>query len=115
METNKKLLRDALELALADEKFMGDKTKVDKAIDALTPKSTVSATFKRLQGNARRDFNDKKEEGTPGYTEHTKAGKIKKYVHDKFKAYMENPKTKDEATKLYYAAYPQETEKEPEG
>lgn len=103
---NEKRLRDAFELALADTKFMGDTSKVDRAIEALTPKSTISATLKRLQGNARRDFLDKRDSGVVGYTEETRADKMRKYVHDRFKSYMEDPKTSDEANRLFNDAFP---------
>lgn len=109
MTTNVERLNAAVTLALADVKFMGDKTKVDKAIVALTPKSTVTATFKRLQGNALSDFLVKKDEMAAGYTDETKADKIKEYVHDRFKSYMEAFNTSAEATKLFNAAYPLKT------
>lgn len=104
--SNVERLNAAVALAVADAKFMGDNSKVNKAIEALTPKSTVSATFKRLHGNALSAFLVKKEEGVTGYTSETKAAKIKEYVHEKFKSYMDDPKTSEEATKLYNAAYP---------
>ena len=106
MPSNKEKLEAALALALADEKFMGNNSKVDKAIDALTPKTTVSATFKRLLGNARRDYLDKKDAGLAGYTELTRAAKIKEYVYEAFKSYMEASKTSEEAKKLFKAEYP---------
>lgn len=106
MRNNKELLEAALVIALADVKFMGDNTKVDKAVEALTPKSTVTATFKRLQGNALSDYSVNKENGVDGYHDGTKALKIKEYVHDRFKSYMEATKTSVEATKLFHAAYP---------
>lgn len=102
---NEQRLRNALALALADEKFMGNTPKVDKAIEALTPKSNVTATFKRLQGNALSDYSVNKENGIPGYNDGTKASKIKEYVYDRFKSYMVDPKTAVEATKLFIAAY----------
>lgn len=106
MVTNKQKLEAALVIALADEKFMGNNTKVDKAIEALTPKTTISATFKRLQGNARRDYLDKNDAGLAGYTELTRAAKIKEYVYEAFKSYMDDSKTSAEATKLFNAVYP---------
>jgi len=110
MRDNKKLLNDALAIALADGKFMGDNTKVDKAVEALTPKSTVSAVLKRLQGNALRDFLEKKDSGLAGYDDENRADKMKAYVYDKFRSYLETPKTADEATKLFNAAYPSANE-----
>lgn len=104
---NEEKLHAALALALADDKFMGNDTKVDNAVFALTPKSTVSATLKRLQGNANKDYLDKKDKGLAGYSDVTRAEKIKEYVHDKFKSYMVDAKTSAEATKLFNAAYPQ--------
>lgn len=106
--SNEIRLNAALVIALADTDFMGDTKKVNKAIEALTPKSTVTATFKRLQGNAKKDFLDKKDADLGGYTEENRARKIKEYVYDKFKSYMEAAKTSVEATKLFNAAYPQE-------
>lgn len=103
---NEEKLHAALALALADDKFMGNDTKVDNAVFALTPKSTVSATLKRLQGNANKDYLDKKDKGLAGYTDENRADKIKEYVHDKFKSYMVDAKTKVEAKKLFDAAYP---------
>lgn len=104
--TNKEKLEAALALALADEKFMGETTKVDKAVEALTPKSTVTATFKRLQGNAKSDFLVKKDAKQTGYTDLNRDIKIKEYVYDKFKSYMDDSKTSAEATKLFNAVYP---------
>ncbi|GFO61935.1 hypothetical protein GMST_42600 [Geomonas silvestris] len=104
---NSQRLRDALALALADDDFMGNSTKVRKAVEALTPKSTVTATFKRLQGNALGDYALKKENGVAGYNNETKAQKVKEYVHDRFKSYMVDPRTSVEATKLFNAAYPE--------
>lgn len=104
--SNKEKLETALAVALADEKFMGNNDKVNKAIEALTPKSTVSATLKRLQGNALKEFLAKKDAGAAGYTELSRADKIKEYVSDRFKAYMEDHKTSEEAVKLFNAAYP---------
>jgi hypothetical protein len=106
MSTNEQMLREALELALKDDKFMGDNSKVNKAIAALTPKSTLTAVLKRLKGNARRDFLEKKDENISGYTDLTRDVKIREYVYDKFKSHLEDPKTSAEATKLFNAAYP---------
>lgn len=103
--TNQERLNAAVALALADAKFMGDTSKVNKAIDALTPKSTVSGTLKRLQRNALSEFLVKKDKETVGYTEETKSDKIREYVHERFRSYMEAPKTSEEATRLYNAAY----------
>ena len=106
MRDNAKLLYAAFDLATADIDFMGNNAKVDKAIEAMTPKDEVSKVFKQLQGNARKDFNDKKEEGTPGYTEQTKANKIREYVLLKFQKHMSAPKTSAKATKLFNDTYP---------
>ena len=104
--TNEERLYAALTLALADENFMGNNSSVRKAIEALTPKSTATAVLKRLQGNALRDFLEKKDAGVVGFTEEARAEKIKGYVQERFKAHMEAPKTSVEATKLFNAAYP---------
>ena len=112
MRNNEQLLRDALEVTLADKKFMGNNTKVDKAVEALTPKSTLTATFKRLQGNALSDYSVNKENGVTGYNDGTKADKIKEYVYDRFKSYMIATATSDEATKLFNAAYPPKVEEQ---
>jgi hypothetical protein len=109
MISNAQRLNAAVAIALTNTDFMGNTPKVDKAIEALTPKSTVSATFKRLQGNAKKDFLDKKDAGHVGYTEDYRAEKIKEYVKSKFQTHMDSPKTSDEATKLFYDAYPTET------
>ena len=116
MRDNEQLLYDALGLAIADKKFMGNNTKVDKAIEALTPKSTLTATFKRLQGNALSDYSVNKEKGVIGYNDETKATKIKSYIQGKFQSYLDDSKTSEEATKLFNAAYPPKAEeKVPEG
>ena len=105
MIDNRQKLEAALALALADVKFMGNNDKVEKAVEALTPKSTVTATFKRLQGNAKSDFLVRKDAGQTDYTDLNRDSKIKEYVYDKFKSYMVDTKTRDEATKLFDAAY----------
>lgn len=84
--------------------------KLAAAVDALTIKTTVSSVFKRLQGNALRDFAVGKEEGKPGYGDDTKEQKIKEYVFIRFSSYMEDPKTSKEATRLFNAAYPPPSE-----
>lgn len=84
--------------------------KLAVAVDALAPKSTLSGVFKRLQGNALRDFALNKEQGTVGYSDATKAQKIREYVLARFRSYMEDPKTTPEASKLFYAAYPAKDE-----
>lgn len=106
---NAQVLRAAVILALADEDFMGNNKKVNNAAEALTPKDTLTATLKRLQGNANKDFLDKWDKGVIGFTEQARAGKIKSYVQDRFQSYMDDPKTSEKATKLFNAAYPQET------
>lgn len=80
--------------------------KLASAVDELTPKSTVSSVFKRLQGNALRDFALSKENGKVGYADDTKNQKVQEYVHSRFKSYMEDPKTSREAIALYNATYP---------
>jgi hypothetical protein len=102
---NEQKLRDALALALADMDFMGNNKKVAKAIEALTPKDTVTSVFKRLQGNARKDFLDNLDAGKPGFTVENRDAKIKQYVHDKFKSYMDDLKTSAKATELFNATY----------
>jgi hypothetical protein len=106
MRDNVKLLQAALTLALTDKNFIGNNRKVDNAIDALTPKDTVTAVFKRLQGNAKRDFLDKKDAGLDGYTDVNRDAKIKAYVSAKFNSYMIDPRTSAKATELFNAAYP---------
>lgn len=108
MRDNTILLRNALALALTDKKFMGNDTKVDKAIEALTPKSTITATFKRLQGNALSDFLVKQRGGVLGFTTDNEAAKIRDYVKGKFQVYMDDAKTSEEAINLFNAAYPLE-------
>jgi hypothetical protein len=106
MSANAQLLRAAVVIALADEDFMGNNKKVNNAVEVLTPKDTLTATLKRLQGNANKDFLDKKDKAVIGYTEQTRAEKIKAYVQDRFQSYMDDPKTSEKATKLFIAAYP---------
>lgn len=106
MDTNRQRLEAALTLALADQDFMGNSKKVTKAVEALTPKDNLTATLKRLQLNASRDYLEKREEGRSGYADEHKAERIKEYVHSRFKAYMEEPKTSKKATDLFYGAYP---------
>lgn len=107
---NATMIRDAVLKALADEDFMGNIKKVKAAAEVLTPKDTLTATLKRLQGNANRDFLDKKDQGIIGYTDLARAEKIKSYVQDRFQSYMDDPKTSDKATKLFNAAYPAKIE-----
>lgn len=104
--TNREKLQLAVALVLTNDKFMDDNSKVNKAIDALTPKSTASSVLKRLQGNAKRDFLDKKDAGVAGYAEENRVSKIKEYIFNRFKSYMESPRTSAEATTLFNAAYP---------
>jgi len=80
--------------------------KLAVAVEALTPKSTVSGVFKRLKRNALRDFAVGKEEGTPGYNDEAKEQKIREYVAGRFRSYLEDPKTSAEANRLFNAAYP---------
>jgi hypothetical protein len=108
MRDNEKLLYEALENAVADKKFMGNDTKVDKAIEALTPKSTITATFKRLQGNALSDFLVKQRGGVLGFTAENEAAKIREYVKRTFQVHMDDAKTSEEAIKLFNVAYPPE-------
>jgi len=108
-------LRIAVAIALADDDFMGNNKKVDNAVDALTPKDTITSVFKRLQGNALKDFLVKKDEGKAGYVDEAKAEKVQAYVLAKFKGYMEDPKTSAKATEMFNAAYPSaRSEFEPE-
>ena len=115
METNKQKLEAAFFLAIEDKDFMGNSSKVNKAIEALTPKDTLTAVMKRLQGNARRDFLDKKDQGVSGYTDENKADKMKEYVSSRFKDYMESPKTAKKATEIFNKAYPVASQAEREG
>lgn len=106
--TNIELLQNALTAALADDDFMGDNKKVRNAIDALTPKDTLTAVLKRLQGNARKEYLVDKEDGKAGDTPQAKAVYIRKYVEVRYNKYMTDPKTADKATKLFNEAYPAE-------
>lgn len=108
MLSNAEKLNAAVALAIADAKFIGNTDKVNKAIDALTPKSTVTATFKRLQGNARKDFLDNQDSGKIGYTEDNRAAKIRDYVSNRFQTYIDDPKTANEAKDLFNATFPVE-------
>ncbi|MCM0084458.1 hypothetical protein L4X63_23040 [Geomonas sp. Red32] len=107
---NGKALHAVLLVALGNKDFMDDTKKIKKAVEILTPKSTVTATFKRLQGNALSDYSVNKEKGIAGYDDSTKANKMQQYVHDRFKSYMADPKTSEEATKLFNEAYPPATD-----
>lgn len=107
---NAAMIRDAVLKALADEDFMGNLKKVKAAAEVLTPKDTLTATLKRLQGNANRDYLDKKDQGIIGYTDQARAEKIKLYVQDRFQSYMDDPKTSEKATKLFNEAYPAKIE-----
>ena len=80
--------------------------KLTAVVELLTPKSTVSAVFKRLQGNALRDVLEKMFKKSPGFTDLTREVKIKEYVKDRFNSYMENPTTSKEALDLFNTAYP---------
>lgn len=114
--TNAQLLCKAVLLALADEDYMGNVKKVKGACEILTPKDTLTATLKRLQGNANKDFLDKKDKDVTGYTDQTRKEKTKQYVQDKFQSYLDDPKTTEKATKLFAAAYPPKVDEEaPEG
>jgi len=104
--TNAQALCAAIKLALGDDDFMDSKKKVLKAVDALTPKDTLTATLKRLQGNAKKDFLDKKDNGVIGFIEENRADKIKGYVQERFQSYMDDLKTSEKAIKLFNAAYP---------
>jgi len=108
--TNAQLLYKAVLLALADEDYMGNIKKVKGACEVLTPKDTLTATLKRLQGNANKDFLDKKDKEIPGYTDQTRKEKTKQYVQEKFQSYLDDPKTSEKAAKLFTAAYPLKAE-----
>ncbi len=101
MRNNVQLLNAALLLALADSEFMGNNSKVDKAVDALTPKDGLTRIFKQLQGNAKKDFLLGKDEKKSGYTDENKAAKIREYVEHKFNSYMLDSKTSDRAKALF--------------
>jgi hypothetical protein len=104
------VLYKAVMLALSDEDFMGNSKKVRAAGEALTPKDTLTATLKRLQKNGNRDYLEKKDQGVLGYTDASRAEKIKGYVLERFQAYMDDPKTSEKAIKLFKAAYPAKEE-----
>ncbi|GFO59231.1 hypothetical protein GMST_15560 [Geomonas silvestris] len=108
--TNAAMIRDAVLKALADDDFMGNIKKVKAAAEVLTPKDTLTATLKRLQGNANRDFLEKKDKGVIGFTDQARADKIKVYVQERFQSYMDDPKTSEKATKLFREAYPAKVE-----
>lgn len=103
--SNAQTLRKAVLKALADDDFMGNIKKVRAAEEALTPKDTLTATLKRLQGNANKDFLDKKDKEAIGYTDQTRSAKTKSYVQERFQSYMDDHKTADKATKLFDEAY----------
>ena len=105
---NAAMIRDAVLKALGDEDFMGNIKKVKAATEVLTPKDTLTATLKRLQGNANKDFLVNKDEGKVGYIDAAKADKLKEYVTARFQSYMDDPKTSEKAAKLFTAAYPVE-------
>jgi len=107
---NAKLIREAVIIALADDDFMDDDDKVSKAIESFIPKGTLSATFKRLQKNAKRDYLDNLDDETPGYTVHNREEKIKTYIYDRFKSYMDDSKTSKKARRLFDAVYPPKPE-----
>ena len=109
---NATIIRDAVLKALADDDFMGNLKKVKAAAEVLTPKDNLTATLKRLQGNANRDYLDKKDQGVIGYTDQNRADKTKGYVQERFQSYMDDPKTSDKATKLFNEAYPPKVEVE---
>lgn len=113
MDTNRQRLEAALTLALADQDFMGNSKKVTRAVESLTPKDNLTATLKRLQLNANRDYLEKREEGKPGYVDEHKPERIKEYVHLRFKGYMEDPKTSKKANDLFYGAYPSADQEPP--
>jgi len=104
-DANAQAIRSAVLKALADEDFMGSIKKINAAVEALTPKDDVSRVFNQLLGNARKDFNDKKERGLIGYTEDDRAEKTKEYVQSRFKKHMADPKTGLKATRLFNAEY----------
>lgn len=107
---NATLIRDAVMKALADDDFMGNIKKVKAAAEVLTPKDTLTATLKRLQGNANRDYLDKKDQGIIGYNEENRAAKTKSYVQERFQSYMDDPKTSEKAMKLFNDAFPPKAE-----
>lgn len=109
------MLHEAVGKALADAKFMGTTSKINNAVEALTPKDTLSGILKRLQNNANKDFLDKKDKGAIGYTEQNRAEKIKAYVQERFQVHMDNPTTSVKAIKLFNDAYPPSTEAQQAG
>lgn len=109
MINNIQRLNAAVAIALANADFMGDAKKVNKAIEALTPKDDVTRVFKMLQGNALKDYLVNKELGKAADGSQARADWIKNYVTDKFKKHMADPRTATNATKLYNDAYPATT------
>ena len=105
---NGKLLHDAVTMALEDEEFMGADDKVSKAAEGLVPKGTLTATFKRLKKNAKSDYLNKLDDRAPGYTTENRDEKIRKYIYDRFKDYMDDNKTSKRAMRLWEREYPSE-------
>jgi hypothetical protein len=105
MLSNIQKLQAALTIAIADEDFIGNTTKVNKAIEALTPKDELTKIFTQLKGNARRDFNDKKGEHVAGYSDLTRDAKIREYFTVRFQKHMDAPKTSKKATNMYNAFF----------
>jgi hypothetical protein len=103
---NALLLYEAVAIALEDAGFMDDNKKINKAIEALTPKDDVTKVLKQLQGYGYRDYLVEKEAGRAVDSAEAKAAHIKDYVSARFKKHMSNPKTGVKATKMYNDAYP---------
>lgn len=103
---NGNLLYEAVSMAIEDDEFMETDDQVKKTAEIIIPKGTLSATFKRLQKNARRDFLDKMDDNVPGYTADTRDTKIKDYVTTRFQSYLDDQKTAKRAKRLFDAAYP---------
>ena len=104
---NGRLLHDAVTAAVEDEEFMEDTKQVSKTAEVIPPKGTVSATFKRLHNNARKDYLDKLDSRAPGYTSENRETKIKSYVTERFQSYMDDEKTWTRATRLFNKAFPE--------
>lgn len=106
MENNILRLQEALAIAIADTDFMSNTNKVNRAVEALTPKDELTRIFKQLQGNALKDFLVKKDRNIPGYTDENKTSKIKEYFTAKFQSHLANPLIADRAKEMYNSLYP---------
>jgi len=108
-----KMIYEAVAIAIEDDEFMDDMEQVKKTAEAIIPKGTLSATFKRLQKNAKRDFLEKMDDSVPGYSAANRDQKIKDYITAKFLVYLNDQKTAKRAKRLFDLAYPVKAEAVP--